>query len=303
MKGYGLMTLSYFDAHCDTLTTGELHGHVNLSSEAYVRRGQVFAVCADGEMQSDLSFFRQAVSRLETLPVKLCRTGEEVYGALENRHTAAILAIEGAECVGCNQTLLLEAHKLGARILGLTHNRFNGLTGTCREQCDLGLTAQGRAFVRCAAELGMILDLSHISDAAAAELLDQESACLIASHSNARAVCNHPRNLTDDFFRQLAERGGLCGINLYTPFLTEKACASLEDVYTHVEHFLELTPLASRTICLGCDFDGCDQLPYPVTASADLGAVYELFLRKNYPQTLIDQLFFENLCRFLRVHL
>lgn len=292
--------LSCFDAHCDTLTTGDLYHHLNLANEPFVRRGQIFAVCAEGELQRDLAFFNRAVSKLADLPVTLCRSSAELTAAIDQGKTAAILGIEGGECVGCDVDFLRKAYARGARVLGLTHNRFNGLTGSCREECGMGLTGRGRAFAAEAVRLGMILDLSHISDRGAEELLSMPGAAVIASHSNARAVCAHPRNLSDRLFVRLAERGGLCGLNLYAPFLAENGNASLEDVCAHVAHFLDLTPAAEDSLCLGADFDGCDQLPAKIGTSADLGLLYDLLLRKNYSETFVQKLFFENLYAYLR---
>ncbi|MBE6952237.1 MAG: membrane dipeptidase [Ruminococcaceae bacterium] len=292
--------LSCFDAHCDTLTTGDLYHHLNLANEPFLRRGQIFAVCAEGALQRDLTFFNRAVSRLADLPVVLCRSSAELTAAIDQGKTAAILGIEGGECVGCDVGLLREAYARGARVLGLTHNRFNGLTGSCREECGMGLTDRGRVFAAEVVRLGMILDLSHISDRGAEELLSMPDAAVIASHSNARAVCGHARNLSDRLFVRLAERGGLCGLNLYAPFLAENGNASLEDVCAHVAHFLGLTPAAEDSLCLGADFDGCDQLPEGISTSADLSWLYELFLRKNYSETFVKKLFFENLCAYLR---
>ena len=292
--------LSCFDAHCDTLTTGDLYHHLNLANEPFVRRGQIFAVCADGELQPDLTFFDSALTRMANLPVTLCRSSSELTAAIGQGKTSAILGIEGGECVGCDVGFLREAYARGARVLGLTHNRFNGLTGSCREECALGLTEKGRVFAAEAVQLGMILDLSHISDRGAEELLSMSDAAVIASHSNARAVCGHPRNLSDRLFVRLTERGGLCGLNLYAPFLSDDETVSLEAVCAHIAHFLNLTPAAEDSLCLGADFDGCDQLPEGVSTSADLERLYELLLRKNYCEAFVKKLFFENLYAYLQ---
>lgn len=292
--------LSCFDAHCDTLTTGDLYHHLNLANEPFAHRGQIFAVCAEGELQPDLTFFDRALAKMADQPVSLCRSSAELTAAIDRGETAAILGLEGGECVGCNVDLLRAAYARGARVLGVTHNRFNGLTGSCNEECSLGLTAKGRVFAAEAIRLGMILDLSHISDRGAEDLLSMPGAAVIASHSNARAVCGHPRNLSDRLFIRLAERGGLCGLNLYAPFLSERETASLEDVCAHIAYFLDLTPAAEDVLCLGADFDGCDQLPEGISSSADLERLYDLLLRKNYNETFVKKLFFENLYTYLQ---
>ena len=295
------MNLSYFDAHCDTLTTGDLYHQVHLSEERFARRGQIFAVCADGVMQADDSFFQQAVSKLSAMPgAVLCRTGEAMEQALQNKQIAAILSIEGADVVGCDECRLHHAYETGVRLIGLTHNRFNGLAGTNVEESALGLTGRGRSFAAKAVELGMILDISHLSDRSAAELLAAYPGRVIASHSNARTLCGHPRNLTDDLFRQLLDAGGICGINLYTRFLTGGTQAKVEDAVRHIEYFRAMDDRAESALALGCDFDGCAYLPDEIQTSPAAYVLAEALLQRNYPEETVNRLFFDNLYHFLR---
>ncbi len=290
-----------FDAHCDTLVYGDRLHQVRLDQERFSARGQLFAVCAEGEMQRDLTYFTRYARRLTAMPnVVLCRDGDEIGRACRRGQTAAVLSIEGAECVGCEIGLLRQAHALGARAVGLTHNRFNGLTGTCAEETDMGLTERGRAFAEAAVELDMILDISHMSDAGAAELFEIGRRRVMASHSNARAVCRHPRNLTDELFLKLVAARGICGINLYAPFVREDGQAAIDDVVRHIEHFAGLDPHAELCLALGCDFDGCDRLPDGLSSSPELTRLAEALLRYNYPQDMVENIFYYNLYRFLR---
>ena len=95
--------IPYFDAHCDTLVYGEQLYQVRLDQERFSTRGQLFAVCAEGEMQRDLSYFTRYAQRLASLPnVTLCRDGDEIGAACRKGQTAAVLSVEGAECVGCD---------------------------------------------------------------------------------------------------------------------------------------------------------------------------------------------------------
>lgn len=296
-----MTNLSFLDAHCDTLTTGEHYNQVHLTEEQLARRGQVFAVCADGIMQPDDSFFQQAVSKLKAMPgTALCRTADEMEQAFRHKQVAAILSIEGADVVGCDEKRLQRAYETGVRIIGLTHNRYNGLAGTNVEEPELGLTESGRSFAARAAELGMILDISHLSDRSAEELLAAYHGRVIASHSNARTLCGHPRNLTDDLFRQLLDAGGICGINLYTRFLTGSTHAKVEDVIRHIEYFRAMDDRAEFALALGCDFDGCAYLPDEIQTSPAIYVLAEALLRRNYPEEMVNRLFFENLYHFLQ---
>lgn len=289
----------YFDGHCDTLTlSGE--PSVRIGEERFSKRGQIFAVCDDRGVQKDLTYFRRALSRLAELPdVMLCRDGTEIRSANANGKIAAVIDIEGAGIVNYDPELLDGAYELGARVLGLTHNRYNGLVGSCVEEPEQGLTEAGRTFAAHAIALNMVLDISHMSDRGAAELLELPHAHVIASHSNARAVCDHPRNLPDALFLQLIRHKGVCGLNLYDPFVRSGGGAALEDVVRHADHFLSLDPHAEYYLALGCDFDGCDVLAGGLRATPQLDALAEEFLRRNYPEDLVENLFYYNLFRCL----
>ncbi len=296
-----MSNLSYFDAHCDTLTTGSLHHHIDWHYEAYRKRGQIFAICADGIRQPDLSFFQTAAARLTAVPnAHLCRNGAELEQTVQVGQIAAVLAIEGAETLCCEPSQLIAAYEAGVRVIGLTHNRFCGLAGTCIEHSSQGLTESGRFFAERAVALGMLLDISHLSDAGAYELMDAYPGRVMASHSNARSLCDHPRNLTDDLFLKLLDAQGICGINLYTRFLTGREDASVDDVVRQIEYLAALDARAVRALALGCDFDGCDTLPCEVQTSAAVEVLAEALLRRNYSQETVERFFFDNLYQFLR---
>lgn len=300
-RGIHLLNLSYFDAHCDTLTTGSFHHHVDWNSETYQRRGQIFAICADGVMQPDLSFFQNAAAGLAEIPdICLCGDGSMLEQTIQSGRKAAVLAVEGTETIGCKPAFLPQIYAAGVRVIGLTHNRFCGLAGTCVEEPSLGLTKLGWTFAEQAVEMGMILDLSHLSDIGAYELLEAYPGRVMASHSNARRLCGNPRNLTDDLFLKLLDAQGVCGINFYTHFLTGCGEASVDDVIRHIEYLAGLDSRASRMLVLGCDFDGCDCLPETIQTSAAMEILAEALLKRNYSQETIERFFFDNLYHFLR---
>lgn len=300
-RGIFMSHLSYFDAHCDTLTTGSLHHHIDWNHEAYRKRGQIFAICADGIRQPDMSFFQKAAARLTAVPnAQLCKNGADLERAAETGRIAAVLAVEGAETLGCEPAHLSAAYAAGVRVIGLTHNRFCGLAGTCVEHTSLGLTESGRFFAERAVALGMLLDISHLSDPGACELMAAYPGRVMASHSNARRLCDHPRNLTDDLFLQLLDAQGVCGINLYTRFLTGREDASVDDVVRQAEYLAALDARAVRALALGCDFDGCDTLPCEIQNSAAVEVLAEALLRRNYSQETVERFFFDNLYQFLR---
>jgi membrane dipeptidase len=138
----------------------------------------------------------------------------------------------------------------------------------------------------------MLVDVSHLSDPGFWDVAEELSGPFFASHSNARAVFSHPRNLTDEQFTAIIDHNGVVGLNLYANFLGERA--DLDTAIAHLEHWLELG--GERTVALGGDLDGCSSLPEGITGIQDLDRLWEL-LQRNYSEALVRALFFENLMR------
>ena len=166
---------------------------------------------------------------------------------------------------------------------------------------DRGLTDFGRAAVREMERCGILIDVSHLNDAGLADVFETAERPFLATHSNARAVCAHRRNLTDVQIKEMVRRGCLIGLNYYGPFLRDGgAVRSLDDVYRHVAHFFDLG--ARKNLALGSDFDGA-ALP-PCLDSAEKAAdFYEYLLSRDVSQADADGIFFENALTFLRKNL
>ena len=128
-------------------------------------------------------------------------------------------------------------HRLGVRMVGLVHSLRNLLAdGVADNRTKGGLSQFGVEVVEELDKLGMIVDVSHLSDASFWDVLEISKDPVVASHSNARAVCNHPRNMTDDMIRALADRGGVMGMNFATDFVHPKN----PSVETLVDHIVDL---------------------------------------------------------------
>lgn len=170
---------------------------------------------------------------------------------------SAILTIEGTAGFGYDPELLESLHLIGFRISSLGWNEKNPLTGS--HKTGGGLTDRGREYVKEAQRLGMLIDVSHISDEGFWNIMKITNAPILATHSNSRAVWNSSRNLTDDMFRAIVETGGVAGLNLYAGFIGGEETADIDMVCDHIFHFLELDP-SGRHIALGGDLDGCNPL-------------------------------------------
>ena len=116
---------------------------------------------------------------------------------------------------------------------------------------------------------------------------------IIAGHSNSKKICDNPRNLADDQFKELVRCGGVAGLNLCPEFLNESGSATIDDIIRHAYHFLELG--GEKTICLGGDLDGIDSLPAGITGIESYSEIYEAMLRQNWKEELIRDIFYNNL--------
>lgn len=286
----------YFDAHCDSLTAVPPL-HVELDKERFTERGQVFAVCQGSNKQDPMSLIRRCSAVLPRH--KLCGTPQEMDRARSEGRPVLLLSIEGAEVLGCEKDNLDEACALGARIINLTWNIYNGLCGTAVEQTRRGLTERGREFALAALAHRMILDISHASDSSAEELIELSGGAVAATHSNSRALCPNARNLPDSLFRRLCDAGGICGINLYAPFLAESGTPTVSDAADHIERFVWLAGGAEKHVALGCDFDGCDALPAGIASSRDIYRLRDELCRRDWQESSINSLFYDNLYNFL----
>lgn len=204
-----------------------------------------------------------------------------------------ILTVEGGAVLGGKLENLEYLKNCGVKMLTLTWNGANELGGGA--DAGTGLTPFGREAVAKMEELGILVDVSHASDRLFEEVAEIAQKPMTASHSNSRAVCPHKRNLTDRQFEIIRDRGGLVGLNFCVDFLREDSQAEMEDVLRHAEHFWTLG--GENTLCLGSDYDGAD-VPPRLRGIENMRKLYELFLKHNYKEGLVNSLFFDNAYKF-----
>ena len=301
----GLQTkIPYFDSHCDVLTAVYDHGG-DLFENTYhvdIKRLMGFSPCAqvfpvwNGGYAGKVSLLRAACARRPDV-LALCRSPGEVRAANEAGKVAALLSVEGAECLDCDADRLREARERdGIVMLSLCWNSDNALCGAAMDSGS-GLTERGRAFVRECQRIGVAVDLSHASERTFRDVLEIAVKPVIASHSDSAALCStFPRNLTDEQFTALAGCGGGAGINLCPDFLRDGG-ADISDAVRHIEHFLSLG--GERAVFIGADFDGIDDTPRGISGVQDMGRLYEALLRGNYPEDLVQRIFYGNLQEIL----
>ena len=325
--------IPYFDAHCDTvyrcLETGETSaldygdsreeqcryyaasahlrkngGHIDLErSRQFSRCAQFFALFHDAaEAPADglwaqcrrmHDFFLREMDDNADI-ARHCRTGREVDETVAEGKTAALLSIEGADLIECDVQKVETVAQWGVRFLNPVWNRANVLSGTNAEEPERGLSAAGRDFIHVLEEHAIYPDVSHLSDAGFWDLVHIARRPIVASHSNARAVCPHRRNLTDDQFRAIRDSGGVAGLNLYLDFVGQP---TMDALVAHVEHFLALD--GEKTLCLGGDLDGCEALAAGMTGMQDVPKLYETLKARGYGDALLEDIFWNNLRRLI----
>ena len=232
----------------------------------------------------------------------------------ENRKAgrmSALLTIEeGGVCQG-RLEFLRNFYRLGARMMTLTWNFKNELAfpnkrvelpgGLAAYEADEvnGLTETGIRFVEEMERLGMIIDISHLNDAGIWDVFRYTKKPFVASHSNARALAPHPRNLTDEMIKSLSERGGVMGINYYAPFLSyiepgTMETSSIDRMIGHMKHIKNVGGI--QCIGLGSDFDGVD-CPLEMENASELPKLSDAMEKAGFTQSEIEAVFYRNVLR------
>ena len=185
---------------------------------------------------------------------------DDVLTARAEGKLAAFVALEGGDFLDGRIELLRMYHRLGVRLLVLTHFRRNAIADSTREDGAGGLTPFGVDVVKEMERIGMIVDISHVADAAVDHVFEIAEKPVVSSHANARAVYDHPRNMTDAHLRLLADNGGLIGLSI-VPFFIDRARRTFARFMDHLEHVIQTAGIDH--VGFGSDFDGFDTIEDP----------------------------------------
>lgn len=190
--------------------------------------------------------------------IALATNYKEIKQNENNKKLSALLSIEEGAVLEGEIENLQHFYDLGVRMMTLTWNHKNeiGYPHSYRGQELKGLTKFGFEVVSKMNELGMLIDVSHISDEGFYDVAKVSTKPFIATHSNSRVVKNHSRNLTDDMIRVLANRGGVTGINFYNSFLGEDKIGTIDDMIKQIKHIINIGGI--DVVAIGTDFDGID---------------------------------------------
>ena len=280
----------FADMHCDTLTgivedftspiplfKNDLH--IDLEKLAALGAPlQFFAVWLAPEYYTHawiktkeyLDHFEMEAQKNSEI-IQIIHNKRDLVEAEQYYKIKALLTIEGAECLEGDIQYLDRLYDRGIRGISLTWNNDNLWASGCNTTCDRGLSLKGQELIGRIQEKSMILDVSHASDKTFWDIIDQFDGALIASHSNARALRKHQRNLTDEQLRAIADKEGVVGINLFSDFLTVNTCATIDDICAHISHMVTIA--GEDHVGFGCDFEGMPFTPEGISDVSDMSLV------------------------------
>lgn len=225
-------------------------------------------------------------------------SSKEIIEAKKQGKAAGMLSIEGADVIEGRVEMLGIFHSLGVRMVGLVHSLRNQLAdGVTDRRTGGGLSELGVEAVEELDRLNMIIDVSHLNDEGFWDVIELTGNPVIASHSNARAVCDHPRNMTDEMIEALAENGGVMGMN-FAPMFVHPTDATLEGVVDHIDHIVDL--VGPDHVGLGSDFDGIPFTPRGLEDVTKMPDITQELIRRGYPEEDINKILGGNHLRLFK---
>ncbi len=228
--------------------------------------------------------------------VEIAYTPADLYRLKASGKKAIMLGIENGYAIGKDLGNIERFRQRGVVYMTLCHNGNNDLCGSARHnEANLGVSAFGEQAIREMNRVGMMVDVSHAGEQSFYDALAISQYPIVASHSSARALCNHPRNLTDAQLKALADKGGVAQVTLYHGFLRENGTASILDAIEHLNHMVKV--MGIEHIGIGTDFDGDGGIIGCASAS-ELINFTRCLLKERYSEEDIRRIWGGN---FLRV--
>ena len=306
-----------FDGHCDTILEVMNHkrslekksttGHLDIPR---MKEGgvdvQFFAIFIEDIYKPERSL-KRTLQLIDCFYKEIEKNQDDIslvtnYNQIEevNRagKIAAILSVEGGEALEGDLGALRVLYKLGVRLLTLTWNQRNQIAdGIWESRAGSGLTEFGIKVIDEMNDLGMLIDVSHLSETGFWDVVKRSKTPIVASHSNCYALCPHLRNLKDEQIKALVDKGGVIGITFVPNFLTqEKRKTIVKDVVTHIDYLVEKAGIDG--VGLGSDFDGTDDLPLGLEGVDKIPNITKELLDRGYKEREIEKILGGN---FLRV--
>jgi len=258
--------------------------------------------CSDEELLAATDKADRLLDEIEAMvarsssAVGIARTPADLYRLKHEGRKAIMLGIENGYAIGKDLKNIERFRQRGVVYMTLCHNGNNQLCGSAKgNELGLGVNDFGKQVIEEMNRVGMMVDISHAGEQTFYDALEISRKPIVASHSSARALCNHPRNLTDEQLKALATKGGVAQVTLYHGFLREEGTATIEDAIRHLNHMVDV--MGIEHVGIGTDFDGDGGVSGCASAS-ELINFTRCLLRERYSEEDIRRIWGGN---FLRV--
>lgn len=244
------------------------------------------------------------IRREENEELRLAGNYTEIMENHRQGRICAIATVEEGGVLNGHPERLEELYREGIRLMTLTWNYENCLGyPNSRDSAVMnqGLKEFGVEMVERMNALGMIVDVSHLSDGGFWDCIRYSKAPIVASHSNVRALCGVPRNLTDDMLRALAEKGGAAGLNFYPAFLQEEECkVTVQDIAYHAAYMIDVA--GEEVPAIGTDFDGfeCKSVTEYLSGPGEMERVWEAMKKQGITERQLDKIWSGNALRVIK---
>ncbi len=257
---------------------------------------------AENPLEYALSMLDRFYSEVEANSDKLALATnyEELMENINNNKISTFLTIEEGGVIQGKLSNLRNFYRLGVRLITLTWNYPNeiGFPNCKSELQDKGLTKFGIDCIREMNNLGIIIDVSHLSDGGFYDVAKYSSKPFVASHSNSRYICSHARNLKDEMIKVLAEKGGVTGINFERTFLNNNGRSSVEDMVKHIKHIINIG--GNEVVALGTDFDGINAKGIEIDNIGDMDKLFIGLNHEGISDDTIEKIFYKNTLRVIK---
>ena len=293
--------LKIYDLHCDLPTKiyseneSILHNRCQWAidkcpAESFV---QFFACYIDiDQVKNPYSYTNNVISAFKKACDGHIKIAER-YNDIATNKRAAILSIEGGEALEGDIKHLEDFYNQGVRLLALTWNYENELGySAVSSKSNMPLKPFGIKVLNKMNELNMIIDVSHLNEGGFWSVAQHSNKPYVASHSNAKRLCNNSRNLNDEQIKAIIKSGGLIGLNMYPDFLSNSGNADIKDIMKHIDYFLSLG--AINSLSLGCDFDGIDKTPYGISDVSCIMKIADEMQKNNFSDEDIAKILYKN---------
>ena len=225
-------------------------------------------------------------------------TPDDILRLKKEGRKALFAGIENGYAIGRDLSNIERYRRMGVVYMTLCHNGDNDICDSAKGAAEHGgLSDFGRSVVREMNRVGMIVDLAHAAESSFYDALETSSTPIVTTHSSCRALCDHPRNLTDEQIRALAAKGGVMQICIYEYFLAKDGQTSLSDIVAHIDHAVRLAGV--DCVGIGSDFDGGGGVP-GCNAADELINITKALLRKGYTPEMLEKIWGGNFLRVMR---